>query len=79
MKLHYYSENASLYIEFKPFPGIETREIVGGLDVDLDAEGVVVGPRRRPFVEFTGAFTSRGRVVAPGTGGRLGKRLGVRA
>ena len=43
MRLHYYSETDSLYIEFKPIPGTETREIVGGLNVDLDAEGVVVG------------------------------------
>lgn len=43
MKLHYYSETDSLYIEFKPTPGAETREIVGGLNVDLDADGAVVG------------------------------------
>ena len=43
MKLHYYSETDSLYIELKPTPGTETREIVGGLNVDLDADGVVVG------------------------------------
>lgn len=43
MRLHYYSETDSLYIEFKPIPGTETRQIVGGLNVDLDAEGVVVG------------------------------------
>ena len=43
MKLHYYSETDSLYIELKPAPGTETREIVGGLNVDLDADGAVVG------------------------------------
>ena len=43
MKLYYYSETDSLYIEFKPTPGTETREIVGGLNVDLNADGVVVG------------------------------------
>ena len=43
MRLHYYSEIDSLYIEFKPIPGTATREIVGGLNVDLDAEDVVVG------------------------------------
>ncbi len=43
MKLHYYPETDSLYIEFKDVPGSETREIVEGLNVDLDAKGDVVG------------------------------------
>ncbi len=32
MKLHYYPETDSLYIELKPVPGVETREVVAGLD-----------------------------------------------
>jgi uncharacterized protein YuzE len=43
MKLHYYPETDSLYIELKNTPGAEAREIVEGLVVDLDAEGNVVG------------------------------------
>jgi uncharacterized protein YuzE len=43
MKLHYYPETDSLYIELKDAPGVETREIVEGLNVDLDAKGEVVG------------------------------------
>ena len=43
MKLHYYPETDSLYIELKREPGVETREIVDGLNVDLNAEGKVVG------------------------------------
>ncbi|MDC7787273.1 DUF2283 domain-containing protein [Rhodoplanes sp. TEM] len=43
MKLHYYPETDSLYIELKDVPGAETREIVAGLLVDLDADGEVVG------------------------------------
>jgi uncharacterized protein YuzE len=43
MKLHYYPETDSLYIELKDAPGFETREIVEGLVADLDAEGNVVG------------------------------------
>jgi uncharacterized protein YuzE len=43
MKLHYYPETDSLYIELKDTPGTETREIVEGLLVDLDATGAVVG------------------------------------
>jgi uncharacterized protein YuzE len=42
MKLHYYPETDSLYIELKSSPGVEMREIVEGLVVDLDAKGDVV-------------------------------------
>lgn len=43
MKLHYYPETDSLYIELKTQPGVETREIVDGLVADFDAQGEVVG------------------------------------
>jgi uncharacterized protein YuzE len=43
MKLHYYPETDSLYIELKSGPGAKAREIVAGLVVDLDANGEVVG------------------------------------
>ena len=43
MKLLYYPETDSLYVELKTTPGAETREITNGLNVDLDAEGEVVG------------------------------------
>ena len=43
MKLHYYPETDSLYIEMKSSPGTETREVASGLNVDLDDKGEVVG------------------------------------
>ena len=43
MKLHYYPETDSLYIELKAGPGADTREIVPGLNVDVDEAGDVVG------------------------------------
>jgi uncharacterized protein YuzE len=43
MKLHYYPETDSLYIELKSTPGTQVREIVEGLVADLDANGDVVG------------------------------------
>lgn len=43
MKLHYYPETDSLYIELKAGPGTETREVTAGLNVDLDAKGDVIG------------------------------------
>lgn len=43
MKLHYYPETDSLYIELNAKPSADTREIADGLAVDLDAEGNPVG------------------------------------
>ncbi len=38
MKLRYYADTDSLYVELKRSPGTETREASSGLNVDLDAE-----------------------------------------
>lgn len=43
MKLHYYPETDSLYMELRDAPTVETREIASGLNVDLDAAGNIVG------------------------------------
>ena len=43
MKLHYYPETDNLYIEFRTEPGTETREVSDGLNVDIAADGGVVG------------------------------------
>ena len=43
MKLHYYAETDSLYIELRAGVGVEVREIADGLNADLDAQGRVVG------------------------------------
>ncbi len=43
MKLHYYPETDSLYIELRSEPGNKTREIAEGLNVDFNAKGEVVG------------------------------------
>ena len=43
MKLHYYPETDSLYIELKSGPAAETQEIAPGVLVDFDDAGGVVG------------------------------------
>ena len=43
MKLHYYPETDSLYIDLNQRPSVDSREVVDGLVVDFDAEGRVVG------------------------------------
>jgi uncharacterized protein DUF2283 len=59
MKLHYHPETDCLYIELKDGPGVETREIVEGLVVDL--EGRDDRPPRR----------DRGTVIEPPSSQRL--------
>ena len=43
MKLHYYPETDSLYIELSPAPSTETQAISDSVNVDFDARGAVVG------------------------------------
>ena len=43
MKLRYYPETDSLYIELVDGAGVETREVVAGVNVDIGADGAVVG------------------------------------
>jgi uncharacterized protein YuzE len=43
MKLHYYPETDSLYIDLANRPSTDSREISDGLVVDFDAKGNVVG------------------------------------
>lgn len=43
MKLHYYPETDSLYIELKSEPGSETREVAPGVNADFGADGMIVG------------------------------------
>lgn len=43
MKLHYYPETDSLYIELRPQSGAESREVAEGVVADFGADGVLVG------------------------------------
>ena len=43
MKLHYYPETDSLYIELADQAAAETREIGSGVNVDFAADGSIVG------------------------------------
>jgi uncharacterized protein YuzE len=43
VKLLYYPETDSLYIELRDLPGVETREVSDGLNVDFAADGSIVG------------------------------------
>ena len=43
MKLHYYPETDSLYIELNEKPGADSQEIADGVVLDVQAEGRPVG------------------------------------
>ena len=43
LKLHYYPETDSLYIDLGAKPSVESNEIADGVVVDFDADGNVVG------------------------------------
>lgn len=43
MKIRYFADTDSLYIKLKDGPSAETREILDGLNIDVDAAGAVVG------------------------------------
>jgi uncharacterized protein YuzE len=43
MKLNYYADTDSLYIDLSELPSVESREISEGVVVDYDANGNLVG------------------------------------
>ena len=43
MKLNYYAETDSLYIDLSEQPSVESREISDGIVLDYDAKGNLVG------------------------------------
>mgnify|MGYP005852195207 CR=1 FL=1 len=43
MKLHYYPETDSLYIELSEKAGADSHEVAPGVVLDFDAEGRLVG------------------------------------
>jgi uncharacterized protein YuzE len=43
MKLNYYAETDSLYIDLSERPSVESREVTEGIVLDYDSEGNLVG------------------------------------
>ncbi len=43
MRIEYFPDNDSLYIDLADRPGVDAREVGDGVVVDLDANGHVVG------------------------------------
>ena len=64
MKLQYYPETDSLYVELKAGPGAETREVLDGLNVDLDVNGSVLGFDIDPRVQAIRPVYARDQAAA---------------
>ena len=43
MKLHYYKDTDSLYIDLKSVESSDSREVADGVVVDFDSDGNIVG------------------------------------
>jgi len=43
MRLHYYPETDSLYIDLAERPGAQVREVAPGVNLDFDGDGALVG------------------------------------
>ncbi len=43
MKIHYYADTDSLYIDLAEQPGVDSQEVAEGVVLDFDAEGNLVG------------------------------------
>lgn len=43
MKMHYYRETDSLYIDLSERPSVDSREVAEGVVLDFDAQGNLVG------------------------------------
>jgi uncharacterized protein YuzE len=43
MKIHYYAETDSLYIDLAERPGADSREVAAGVVADFDEDGRLVG------------------------------------
>lgn len=43
MKFHYDPETDALYINIGEGPSVETREVLNGFNIDLNASGAVIG------------------------------------
>ena len=72
MKLNYYRDTDSLYIDLSENPSAESREISDGIVLDFDAGGALVG------IDIDNASTKveLSRLVLSGMPGHLEQRAG---
>lgn len=72
MKLAYYSDTDSLYIDLSEHPSVESREISDGVVLDYDAEGTLVGID----IDNASRKVQLGHLVLTGMQGDIERRAG---
>ncbi len=72
MKLAYYSDTDSLYIDLAEHPSVESREISEGIVLDYDAEGNLVGID----IDNASRKVQLEKLVLTGMQGEIEKRAG---
>jgi uncharacterized protein YuzE len=72
MKLAYYSETDSLYIDLSEHPSVESREVSEGIVLDYDAQGNLVGID----IDNASRKVQLQRLVLSGMQGEIEKRAG---
>jgi uncharacterized protein YuzE len=72
VKLAYYSDTDSLYIDLAEHPSVESREISEGIVLDYDAEGNLVGID----IDNASRKVQLQRLVLTGMQGEIEKRAG---
>ena len=72
MKLSYYSETDSLYIDLSERVSVESREISAGIVLDYDEDGNLVGID----IDNASEKVQLGEVIVRGLAGKQGRRSG---
>jgi len=72
MKLAYYSDTDSLYIDLSEHPSVESREVSEGIVLDYDAEGQLVGID----IDNASRKVQLQRLILTGMQGEIEKRAG---
>ena len=74
MKFHYDPETDALYITIADGPSVETREILDGFNIDINASGAVIGfefDHLSQLAKDLGALDIEGLPLQPGRTARL--------
>ena len=72
MKLNYYPDTDSLYIDLSEHPSVESREVSEGVVLDYDADGSLVGID----IDNASRKVQLQRLVLTGIQGEIEKRAG---
>jgi len=72
MKLAYYPDTDSLYIDLSEHPSVESREVSDGVVLDYDADGSLVGID----IDNASRKVQLQRLVLTGMQGEIEKRAG---